>query len=174
LAAVHAAAGPFAFRKLTNQYTAPTSTARAVADHVLAAQVHQHHRGYGANEVAEVGDPPVAEQEGSADLAGGPGRHDQVVAGEQLGPAHDDQDQAEREYQPGQQPNEPVRQGTTGAGGDGSGKKVPKSDERPREQGQDEQAHWVHGRFLRTDLFGLGGRLGREGGGAARCIVVRH
>ena len=55
-----------------------------------------------ADGVGEVDDQPVAQHLGRGDAPVGPGHDQEVVAGEELGPRDDDQDQPEREGEPGQ------------------------------------------------------------------------
>jgi hypothetical protein len=59
--------------------------------------------GAGADEVAGVDQRPIAQQAPAGESPVGPGEDDQAVSGEQLRPADQDQDQAERERDPAQE-----------------------------------------------------------------------
>jgi hypothetical protein len=83
-------------------------TDQALGEHVLLGAHHDHDGQQRADEVAHIDDSPVAPHPEGADFAGGPCHHDQVVAGEQLGARHDNQDQAEAEGKAGQQPRHAV------------------------------------------------------------------
>ena len=82
----------------------------AASEGVLLAEEDQDRRPQGAYEIADVDHDPVAQQGQRADLAAGPGHHDQVVAGEQFGARHHHQDQPDAEGQPDQQAGHAVGQ----------------------------------------------------------------
>ncbi len=86
-------------------------------------------------------------------LAAGPRHHDQVVAGEQLGSADDDQKEAERERQAAQQLDDAVRQ-LGGSCAHRGRKHCPECDEGAGQDAQCEQRRGVGRNLFDAALFG--------------------
>ena len=93
-----------------------------------------------------------------------PGHDDQVVAGEELGPGDDDQDQAEREDQPAEQAGRRRTASSADAGRDGRGEDRAHGDEGAGEHRQGEQLRRSQRRLRRADLLC---RAAMAGGGSA-------
>ena len=117
---------------------------------------------------------PVEQERARADLAARPGHHDEVVAGEQLGSADHDQDQAQRKGQAGQKADDAIGQSggkcrgaVGGRNGDASGahrggEQRPERDERAGQDAQHQQGHMVGRRLLDAGFFGTGGHGRRQ------------
>ena len=82
---------------------------------ILAGQEHQQRGSDRADEIADIDDCPCAQHVAQRQLAGGPGHHHQIIAGEQFGAAEHDQDQPETEHDAGQEPAHAERNDAVGA-----------------------------------------------------------
>jgi len=121
---------------------------------VLAGCEHKHRGRSCADEVADVDDPPIAQQPPERESTLRPCHDDQVVAGEELGARDDHKDQSKREHQSGQQPRDTERKCPGGARGRRRGKRGAKADE---SAGQDRE----HERPDRVELRLRGPEPGR-------------
>jgi hypothetical protein len=112
-------------------------------------------------EVPRVHQSPVAEHRESADAPARPGHHDQVVAGEQLGTAHDDQDEPDAEDHPGQHAcRAPGR--CTGARQRHGREDGAEGDEGARQHRERHEPAAIHRDLGGADLLGAPGHLGRQ------------
>ena len=141
---------------------------RARGQGVVPGQEHQPCGGHRPGEVAHIDQAPVAQQAPGAHPAAGPGHDDEVVAGEQLGPAHHHQDQAQAEgHSPGQAHQAPGR--ARGPGHGGEVKHPSHGDEGPGQKGQAQGGARAQGGLGRAGLLGLEGHVrGQQG------VIGRH
>ncbi len=132
----------------------------AVAEGVLLRRKEQDRGRERADEVADPDDRPVPEQSRRGDAAARPGHDDQVVPREELGARDDDEDQAEREHEPGKESHHAVRHRAS-AGGDGRREDRAERDERSGEHSEDEELEDGQTCFRYPDGLGLARDVGR-------------
>lgn len=137
---------------------------RAAAEGVLPPQVDQPGGSQRTDEIAEVDQAPVAQQRVERHLACRPRHDDQRVAGEQLRPADDHQDQAEAECQPAQKLGDAERQHPARPGADGSSEDRAERDKRPGQHRQQEGGQRVQPGLLHADVFAVLGHFGGQEG----------
>jgi len=112
---------------------------RPPGERVLASEEHEQGGEDRPHKVAGIDDDPVAQQGARTDLAVGPGHHNEHIAGEQLRPGNDHQDQPQAERQAGQESGHAVGQRPRRAGNHRGGKDAAQRDECPGQDAQHEQ-----------------------------------
>ena len=123
---------------------------------VLAGRDDEDRGPEGADEVPGVDDrPSSARPPRSRSRREAQAIAEQVVAGEELGPADDDEDQAEGEGEPREHADDPVGQHARGASRDGGGKGGAEGDEGAGKDREDEHRDEAHAGLADADLGGL-------------------
>jgi hypothetical protein len=143
----------------------------AVAERVLPPHVHERSGRDRADEVPRVDDRPAAEQPSRRDAPARPGHDDEVVAGEELGARHDDEDEPEGERDSSEQALHAERQ-VAASRHDRGREQRPERDERAGENREGEERGRLQRGLGDADVLGpprhRGGRQrvkarGREG-----------
>ena len=143
---------------------------RAPVEAADAGPPHEPDRSEAPDDVADVGEHPVAHHRQRGDASARPRHRDQVVPGEELGPGDHDQDQAEAEAHSREQSRD--AEAERGFGDDDGGEQRAERDERAGEHRQHEQRHRIGVRLRHARALDLARDLGGRMGVVGRGIVV--